>query len=354
MNKIINSLQLIGKNPKLRNSFISFLKEVENDLDYQGEGSVRDDVTKYLLDSLFKENDILIKSVQSGLKYKLFVGLGCKISRSFLLSTPETPEYVWEPQTTRLLLYLARNAKNVIIGGAYFGDQALPIALEMSNQGGFVHAFDLNINQNNILYENMLLNNIRNIKIVSKGLWNNSTTYLKLSNTNELASTIPSFQNELSNTITIEEYLVRESISTLELIMLDIEGSELTVLKGAENLLSRETNYPNIIFEIHSSYVDWSNGLINTPIIQFLKSHGYHIFSIRDFQGNYDLKDKKIELIKPEETIIDGPRHGFNMLAVKDLSILKNDLFKFVKYVSPKYIIHKDPAIYHHTDGFYS
>jgi FkbM family methyltransferase len=350
MEKIVNALQLIGKNPKLRNSFISLIKEVEKDLDYKG--SVRDDVTKYLVDALFQKDDFIIKEIQSGLKYKFLVGIGSKVGREFLLSSPEIPEIAWEPQTTRILLHLAKNARNVIIGGAYFGDQALPIALEISKNDGVVHGFDLNKTQIGILNENLALNNISNVKTILKGLWNNSTTFLNLSDTDDLAFATPSDDNNQSNTTTIDEYVTEEAISSIDLIMLDIEGSELNVLKGAESLLSRENGYPNVIFEIHSSYVDWSNGLINTPIVQLLLSHGYKVFSIRDFQGNYDMLGKKIELIKPEETIIEGPPHGFNMVAVKDMDLLKDDLFKMVKNVSPKYIIHKNPAIHHHTDGF--
>jgi len=64
------------------------------------------------------------------------------------------------------------------------------------------------------------------------------------------------------------------------------------------------------------------------------------------------VKDLKLELIRPEDTVLDGPPHGFNMVAVKDTTILENDLFKMVKNVSPKYILHKDPSLHHHTEGF--
>jgi FkbM family methyltransferase len=352
MEKIVKSLQLIGQNEELRNSFINFIKQVENELEYQGKGSVRDDVTKYLVDALFDKDDYVIKEIQSGLKYKFLVGIGSKVGREFLLSTPTVPEFAWEPQTTRLLLHLAKGAKNVIIGGAYFGDQALPIALQISKNDGVVHGFDLNQHQITILKENLIINNIKNVKTVLKGLWDNSNTFLNLSETDDLAFATPSSENNLPNTITLDEYVVSEGIQSVDLIMLDIEGSELNVLKGAESLLNREAGYPNIVFEIHSSYVDWSNGLLNTPIVQLLLSHGYHVFSFRDFQGNYDMKGKRIELIKPEETVIDGPPHGFNMVAVKDMSLLEGDLFKLVKNVSPKYILHKDPLLHHHTDGF--
>jgi hypothetical protein len=134
--------------------------------------------------------------------------------------------------------------------------------------------------------------------------------------------------------------------------MLDIEGSELNVLMGAEEQLKKESGYPNVVFEIHNAYVDWSEGLGNTPIAKYLKSFGYKLYSVRDFQGNYDMKGKAIELILPEDTVTEGPTHGFNMLAIKDDSLIQNNLFKMCKNSSPKYIIHKSPELHHHTDGF--
>jgi FkbM family methyltransferase len=313
---------------------------------------VRDDVTKHLVDALFDREDFVVKENIDGIKYKFLVGLGSKVAREFLLSTPAIPEYAWEPQTTKLLLYLSESAKNVIIGGAYFGDQALPIAKKIATNSGIVHAFDLNETQISILNENTILNDLSNIKTVFTGLWSDSTTYLDLAETDDLAFATPNSEQNTPNTITLDEYVAKNNLESVDLIMLDIEGSEYNVLLGAEAQLKDPEKYPNIVFEIHSSFVDWSNGLLETPIAKLLVSCGYTLFSVRDFQGNYDLRGKKIELILPEETIIDGPPHGFNMLAIKDVSLINNDLFKMVSNVSPKYIMHKDPAIHHHTDGF--
>jgi FkbM family methyltransferase len=352
MNKsnLENSLRVIGKDEELRNKFLAFIKDVESNLSYNG--GVRDDITRYLVDALFEKDDFVIKSNQSGIKYKFLTGIGSKVAREFLLSMPEIPEFAWEPQTTKLLLYLSQNAKNVVIGGAYFGDQALPIAKQIQEKSGIVHAFDLNEAQLSILRENLSLNNLENIKIVLKGLWNDSKTFLNLSETDDLAFATPSTDSNQSNTVTIDEYVEKNKIEGVDLIMLDIEGSELNVLMGAENQLKKELGYPNIVFEIHNSYVDWSEGLGNTQIAKYLKSFGYKLYSVRDFQGNYDMKGKAIELIKPEDTVTDGPKHGFNMLAIKDETLIDNSLFTMTKGVSPKYILHKSPALHHHMDGF--
>lgn len=352
MDKVKEGLIRIGKNEKLRNLYINFIKEVELNLDYEGKGSVRDDVTKYLVDAMFEKGDFVTKSTSEGITYKFPVGVGSKVSREFLLSTPSIPQFAWEPQTTRLLLHLSQNSKQVIVGGAYFGDQSIPIAKLIQKNNGTVHAFDLNEMQCATLKENATLNKLENINSVLKGLWNDSNTYLNLSETDDLAFATPISDTNKSNTITIDEFVTSNNISSVDLVMLDIEGSELNVLLGAKNQLSRPVNEsPNIIFEIHNSYVNWDNGLQNTEIVKYLMSFGYKMYSIRDFQGNYDLSNKKIELIPLATTVVDGPKHGFNIVAVKDETILNGEMFRYCDNVSPKYIAHKSPQLHHPLDG---
>ena len=69
-------------------------------------------------------------------------------------------------------------------------------------------------------------------------------------------------------------------------------------------------------------------------------------------KGEMCIRDRPIEIIEPEKTFIEGAPHGFNMMAVKDLSLIKNDLFSICENVSPKYIPHKDPSLHHHKQGF--
>jgi hypothetical protein len=45
-------------------------------------------------------------------------------------------------------------------------------------------------------------------------------------------------------------------------VTIDIEGAELAALQGAESFLSLPAGRaPNILFEVHRHYVDWSEGL---------------------------------------------------------------------------------------------
>jgi FkbM family methyltransferase len=346
-------LAIIGQNKELRDSFVEWCKLVESKFNFNG--SIRDEYTKFLVDAIYKNVYLERKSIANGLTYDFMPNIGSKVAREFIMSEPKVPNHVWEPQTSKILVYLAGKTKrDVMIGGAYFGDQAIEIAKTIQGHAK-VHAFDLNERQIEILNSNARLNGLDNITVTNKGLWNNSNTYLNLSEGDDLAFATPIDANlgKASNTITVDEYLDQHKVANIGLIMLDIEGSEYNVFLGSEHQLKKDVaNAPNIVFEVHSLYVDWTKGLHNTEIVKYLESFGYTVYSFRDFQANYDMTNKKIELIKPSETYLEGPHHGFNMVAIKDATLIDESLFKLVKNVSPKYLVHKDPALHHHTEGF--
>jgi hypothetical protein len=60
------------------------------------------------------------------------------------------------------------------------------------------------------------------------------------------------------------------------------------------------------------------------------------------------MHDKPIELIPAHTAYLEGPPHGFNMLAVKnpDSLIADDKMFKVVPGVSPKLLRHRDPKIH--------
>jgi hypothetical protein len=131
-----------------------------------------------------------------------------------------------------------------------------------------------------------------------------------------------------------------------------LEGAELAALQGALAFLDRPAGEaPDILFEVHRHYVDWTGGLENTGIVRLLTDRGYKVFALRDFNSNYDLSKHPIELIPLGAIQLEGPPHGFNMVAVKDASVFDGPGYRIVKDVSPKYLRHKDPALHHPAGG---
>ena len=152
--------------------------------------------------------------------------------------------------------------------------------------------------------------------------------------------------------MTIADYLKAAGVDVLDLIVLDIEGAELGALKGAEPFLNQPAGQaPDILFEVHRHYVDWSNGLAETEIVRLLTDRGYTVFALRDFNSNYDLAGRPVELIPVDAVYLEGPPHGFNMVAVKDPSVFGGPGYSIVRDVSPKYLRHKDPKLHHPLGG---
>ena len=348
--KFKTAISRIGAREDWRQSFITHLVNYECAISSVGV-DVREEITGPLVDALFADNQIVRKTLSNGLIFEFLYR--SKIARDFVMSAPVHPNHVWEPQTSRILINFAKSARQVVIGGAYFGDHAILIAREIAAIGGVVHAFEPNNEQREMLERNARLNALTNIITRPEGLWHNSTTSLKLVGYDSFANAeVADKDIDTFNTVTITDYLKSTKVDRLDLIVLDIEGSELSALQGAEQFLTQPMGVaPNILFEVHSSYVDWSNGLIKTPIAQLLIQNDYTLFGLRDFNSNYDLSARPIELIPIESIYLGGPPHGFNMVAVKDPALFNEPGYVLVRDVSPKYLRHKNPALHHPLGG---
>lgn len=349
--KALEALARIAENEDWRRAFIRELQAFEREIKAPGV-DVREEITGPLVDALFGDDQVIRKTLSSGVTFEFLYR--SKIARDFVMSEPEAPDHAWEPQTSRILVNLAKDAKQVVIGGAYFGDHAILIAREIAAAGGVVHAFEPNNEQRAMLTRNAELNGLSNIRPRPEGLWSDSSTNLKLVGYDSFATAevAEAGADDGFKTVTIADYLKAAGVDRLDLIVLDIEGAELGALQGAAPFLEAPKGQaPNILFEVHRHYVDWSNGLPNAEVVKLLTDRGYTVFALRDFNSNYDLAGRPIELIPADAVHLEGPPHGFNMVAVKDPSIFDTNAYAIVRDVSPKLLRHKDPKLHHPVGG---
>ena len=349
--KTLEVLTEIGNDETARSHVVEALKKIEKNVRLPLNRSIREELTGPMTDALFKNAGVLRKKLKDGTIFDFVYR--SKIARDLILSPDDRPDHVFEPQTTRLFLHLAKGAKHIVIGGAYAGDHAIPVARVIARNGGIVHGFEPSDEERHLLVRNARLNNVsKNVRAVGLGLWDKDKTTLELVGDDAFAHAVPLRGRANKSAITfpatsIEAYARKNKIDRIDLILMDIEGSELPALKGSLPFLKQPAGKaPNIIFEVHRYYVDWSKGLGNSAIVKFLRGLGYSVYAIRDFQSNVPMADCKVELIKPEDVYLEGPPHGFNMLAVKEPGIIKKPMFRMVKGVSPKLLLHKDPALH--------
>lgn len=329
-------------NKEYRDEFVKALVEFETNAGYPYK-NVRDVVSGPLCDDLFM-GEKFTKKLQNGLTINFVYN--SKIAREFLLSTPSAPDHVWEPQTTKLLLHFSKGAKNVIIAGAYFGDQAIPVAYNIKRTG-ICHAFEPNKNNSDLIIENAGINNLKNIVVNHLALWNKSNEKLVFEGEDALASTIEAKGNNSNvlHTITVDDYVKQQQLQDINLLMIDVEGSEVKVLEGAVDMLKE--NKPVVVFETHSLYDDWSKGLDNSPTVLLMKNLGYEVFAVREFHQNINTGDMPVELLPLDKTYCaTPPHHGFNLLAIPSKKLIENSLFKLVHNLSPKLILTKNDPLF--------
>ncbi len=152
-----------------------------------------------------------------------------------MLSERENPTHVWEPQTTRLLQHLSAHSDgDVLIGGAYFGDHAILLARQLQKEDRQVHCFEPSPEQSEMLARNVALNDLNNLVINRKGLWDVSSQRLRLEGFDSFANSVVADTAEDSfETVRIDDYCAAMQ-RRLGVIMLDIEGAEFRALLGAE------------------------------------------------------------------------------------------------------------------------
>lgn len=281
----------------------------------------------------------------------LAVSADSRIERALLLSDDASPDHVWEPQTTRLLVALGRIANDVVVGGAYIGDQALLIAKAMLDDGrdGVVHAFEPMSVPCGKLRRNIEANGLANVIPHELALWSSSRRRVRVDGPLALASAqlVDDASADTIETITIDDYAAGRRLPSIGLIMLDVEGGEEEALQGAAGVLGGPQP-PDVVFEIHRSFVDWSAGLPQTSIVRRLLDLGYEVFAIRDFHDNRSMAGQPIELVPADSVYLEGPPHGFNMLATRRFSEIGRRLdLRVVRGVSPKLLLEKDPRLHH-------
>lgn len=301
-----------------------------------------------LLDQIFREGDRLNLVLQNGLTMDFLYK--SNIAREILLRDRQNPSHAWEPMTTRSVeLAISHRPGSVVIGGAYFGDHALIAArkLSLAKSSDQVICVEPNQDHRDILEANAESNSLSgSIQILNSILWSSSGLNFDLTPSDSHASVIADEKARYTSQ-TIDEILANFAISKVSLLLIDIEGSEEEALRGANAALSSPPDQaPVVIAEIHRNYVDWSDGLEQTSIVRYLKDHGYLVFALRDCQSNWSLDLDFPEIIPPERVYLEGPPHGFNLIAAKDATFFENQGFRIVCDVSPKYLRHRDPALH--------
>ncbi len=359
---VVEALAAAGMRESLRRSIFEALRLAE--VTAPDATHFRETVRWPVLCSMLRDVDVHRVELADGLVFEFRAD--SRIEKALLLSREERPDHVWEPQTTKLLVELARGADHVIVGGAYIGDHVLPIAKALGG-AGVVHAFEPMKHTFALLQRNVANNKLANVIAHRRALWDSTGEHLTLDGALALGSSVPVDDRPLTNgskpdepvevvmSLAIGDYVQKQGLVGVDLIMLDIEGGEERALTGAAALLDLPPPHaPDVVFEVHRTFVDWSDGLENTALVQLMTTRGYTVYAVRDFHDNWSMVGEPIEVIPVDRVHLDGPPHGFNLLASKDADLVQRLDLRIVENVSPKLIVDRDPKLHHPVGGLKS
>lgn len=233
-----------------------------------------------------------------------------------------------EPETRDFILRFLRTGMVFLDIGAHLGEYVLHAAARVGITGE-LHAFEPHPEICEILRQNIALNALQGVKVSQAAVCDTDGSVEFAIFAEPSVSSIWKQKTQATPPIrTIEVLSVKLDTywegneKKVDLIKVDVEGSELLVLKGSRSLLCKEsTDAPVIVFEyLPSNMVTF--GYEPQDLFTFLHGHGYTICEYRSNKGLSVLTSPSIP------TLTSRLHLALNLVAVKDVKWLARQLME--------------------------
>ena len=220
----------------------------------------------YLIPPPSKETKVLLPSGMT-----MIIPPGMPSARSFATG-------LYENDVAEVFTDSVTDGMTVVVVGANVGYHAL-LASFLVGSKGRVYAFEPDTRNYTYLVRNIQSNNCLNVKTIQKAASNSSdsATFIvdKYGVDGHLSSSLSSSARaEMVQTISLDEYFFTESWPTVNVVVLDVEGGEYTVLQGMREL-SRRNPQKSLIMECHISILR-NNGVSIQNVSNLLNELGFH------------------------------------------------------------------------------
>lgn len=189
--------------------------------------------------------------------------------------------------------------------GANIGSYTLTLAKSAARVFSFEAAFS-----NAMILSNFVaLSKLNSIEIINKAVSNKSGEIISIYSSPDTGGNNTQFHDfgkgcENVSTITLDQYVADNNIDHVDVIKIDIEGSELAAFQGAHNLLSK--SHPVLLVEFHAVVAKQANWEL-VELYNLLKSYGYNV---------YELNRRK--LIPFERSRLSDPAFYANLIFLTD------------------------------------
>ncbi len=265
-------------------------------------------------------------SVRLGTGPVLITGLEDNVTRAVLFYK-DRKSYFWEPQTLKLAMSLLPVSGIAIVAGGHIGYHALHLAWELQGRGGKVFVFEPIKKFQQRIVRGAALSNLGNVTVEHTALHSEScdeiTFYISGAWSSINASIAHSATTEQVRCLSLDDYLKQIETNEPNLLLLDVEGNELEVLRGSSRLLE---SAPEIILEVNISALN-KQGLSQEDLYRFLINRGYEIFAISDdYQeqiGTDNMTPIVLHPIHLNKEFTGVGSTWFNILATKNLERLR-------------------------------
>lgn len=245
----------------------------------------------------YKEVRKKLNSKESKKVYELIVkGFLCKhcfenlskyLKRESIKSGSNTKEQYFD--------FINKKAINTVIsGGVYDGGNTIQFLNRLPNIEK-IYGFEPMYNNFKVDLQDKIINQSKKVEIIEKGLFETSTEVPFMKFKGGSGSRIHGQNNGNSNTIeviSIDDFVNDKKIKKLDFIKMDIEGSELSALKGAEKTILKDR--PQMAISIYHSY----NELFDIPLYLYdlLENYKYEVYHY-----NWNNKYESILYAIPDE-----------------------------------------------------
>jgi len=225
----------------------------------------------------WRENQLPAQDVTlcvSGLMMKVFPPRTNRIGRALYL------EGVWEPEATGAFRSLIKPGDTVYDIGGDAGYYTLLFSKAVGPNGRVV-VFEPIPKALERIAENLELNGVSNVILIDKALGSKAGSFvlekpfedsrINLARTNAVESDIM-VQMERFDTLA-----ARLSLPVPDLVKMDVEGAELEVLQGMEDLV--RNHHPSFVIELHPQFLPQFGASVD-DVAHWLETRGYHLTAV--------------------------------------------------------------------------
>lgn len=175
-------------------------------------------------------------------------------------------------------LYPLVKGKIFIDVGANIGAYTLTLAKSAAQ----TYSFEASASNAAILQNFVGISKLKNIEVINKAVSNMTGKIIQLFSSTDTGGNNTLFHDfgkgfETVPTITLDQFIADNKIDQVDVIKIDIEGSELAAFQGAHNLLGKCR--PTLLVEFHAVVAKQANWEL-VELYNLLKSYHYNVFEL--------------------------------------------------------------------------